>query len=77
MRIINYTPEFGRMFHEVAKAAIQFARKNVCRDMTPIAASFKFNDIDIIARSDSSDYDVCLQYDLKCRIRRLELGHKD
>lgn len=34
MKTLDYEPEGGRMFHEVAKAAINFARKNVCRDMT-------------------------------------------
>lgn len=77
MKTLEYKPEGGRMFCQVAKEAIDFARNNICRDMQPVAASFTFNGIEILARSDSSVSDICLIYDLQNQIRRLKLGYKD
>jgi len=72
MRILEYKPRSGGMFHDVAKEAIDFARNNICRDMQPVAASFTFNGIEILARSDSSVSNICLIYDLQNEIRRLK-----
>jgi hypothetical protein len=74
MRIVDYTPEHGRMFYAVAKGAIQFAREHVRRDGMEVRANFVFNDIFMEAYSHSSERDICLIYSLKCRIRRFELG---
>ena len=67
------------MFYQVARDAIDYAKtfSSVRYNNQTVAARFVFNGIQIIATSLSHDYDVCMQYDLKNKIQRLELGHKD
>jgi len=77
MQELTYKFGSGGDIYSVSKDAINFARQQVARDSQPVRVRFLFNDLEVIAYSSSSPYDIVEKYNLQHSLRRARLGYED
>jgi len=53
--------------------AVQYAKQK-CIETRHNYVTYTFNDIELCVAADSLEEDICVIYQLECRIRRLEQG---